>query len=561
MGPLAALRDGRRRRAPGPVPVAALEAAALAAGLDDPALVADIARAMAAEGSGDPAIVGRVYEQRLAADRAARRAGGAYYTPAHLLDIVVEHTLGRALTGVSAETALAFVVLDPSCGGGAFLLRALEVLEAHCLDAGGAAEGLRRRIVDSCLRGIDVDPVAAAACRLALILAAGPGARPEIRVADALAEDHRAEADVVLGNPPWGQKGFRFPPAEARRLRARYATGRGVLDPFKLFVERAHELCRPGGRWGFVLPDVILLKDQEPVRRLILGRSSLELIADVGRAFEGVNLDAAIITGRLATPTAGHRVEIRRPGHEPEFRPQAMFAALPGAKLNLHLTAEAHALLERLAPLPRLGDRFEIHEGVHTGNARRTLFLDRSRGPGCVPVIVGGRELQRYRLRWGGRWLDRDARLDRAAGEYANLGRPEWHERQKIVVRRTGDHLVAALDRDGRWVSNNLFVVVPRAAMSTDELAAHVAWLNSAFATWYFRTIQPRTGRLYAELKIQHLTDIPLPEPARWAGVAADLAALARAAETEPAADQELNDLVARGLGLAVTESLLVSGS
>lgn len=523
--------------------------------------MADIARAMAAEGSGDPAIVGRVYEQRLAADRTARRAGGAYYTPAHLLDTVVEHTLGRMLAGATVERALALVVLDPSCGGGAFLLRALEVLEAHCLAAGGGAEGLRARIVDGCLRGIDIDPVAAAACRLALILAAGPDARPAIRVADALAEDHRAEADVVLGNPPWGQKGFRFSKPDARRLRARYATGRGVLDPFKLFVERAHELCRPGGRWGFVLPDVILLKDQEPVRRLILERSSLELIADVGRAFEGVNLDAVIITGRLAAPPAGHHVEIRRPGHEPDSRPQAMFAALPGAKLNLHLSGEAQALLERLAPLPRLGQRFEVHEGVHTGNARRKLFLDAPRGAGCVPVIVGGRELARYRLRWAGRWLDRDARLDRAAGEYANLGRPEWHERPKIVVRRTGDHLVAALDPDGRWVSNNLFVVVPRAAMSTAELAAHVAWLNSAFATWYFRTIQPRTGRLYAELKIVHLADIPLPEPAAWAAVWSELGELAGRAEAGADTGQELNDIVAGALSLDATRSSLITSA
>ena len=37
------------------------------------------------------------------------------------------------------------------------------------------------------------------------------------------------------------------------------------------------------------------------------------------------------------------------------------------------------------------------------------------------------------------------------------------------------------------------------------------AVLNSAFATLYFRTIQPRVGKLFAELKITHLEDIPLP--------------------------------------------------
>src|SRR5690606_17702677 len=213
---------------------------------------------------------------------------------------------------------------------------------------------------------------------------------------------------------------------------------------------------------------------------------------------------------------------------------QAVFARLPGARFNLHLGEGDLALFDRLSALPRLGDRFEVHEGVHSGNARARLFLP-ARPPGradgeLARLVVGRGEIARYRLRWAGAWLDLSpGALDRSAGHYANLGRPEWHRREKVVVRRTGDHLVAAHDPDGLYVSNNLFVVLPRDPRAAGELPALVALLNSALLTWCFRAQVPRVGRLFAELKIQHLSALPLPPPEAFTpGAAAALARLAR---------------------------------
>lgn len=445
---------------------------------------------MARVGWADPHVPGRVYEAWLARDRTGRRAGGAYYTPPSLVDFVVEQTLVPVLApGVR--------VIDPSCGAGAFLLGAL---------AAGA------RGAD--LVGVDIDPIAAGVCRLALALAGASDATVITR--DALGDAVDGSFDVVIGNPPWGQKGFTYSPAEAARLRARYRTGRGVLDPFKLFVERAIELTGEGGRWGLVLPDIVLLKNQERLRELILERCALEWIVHAGRAFPDVNLDVAVLVARGGAPSAPVRIwhslpETWREAPPPEHAlAQEMFAELPGKRFNIYMTEADRDWLGSLAPLPRLGDRFEIHEGVHTGNAREVLIRDARESDDAVPIVIGRKELQRYRLAWGGAWLHPGA-LDRAAGHYGALGRPEWHEASKIVVRRTGDHVVAAVDTTGTWITNNAFVVVPRAPMSVTRLRAVVGLLNSAFMTRYFRTVQPRTGRLFAELKICHLAAFPLP--------------------------------------------------
>jgi hypothetical protein len=523
------------------------ELAAARAPEASPELIAAIAEAMDTHGP-DPRLCGEVYELERARDRTRRRADGVYYTPPHVVDLVIERSLGEALAGRNAAEALELRVIDPSCGGSVFLLAALERIAEHiaALQGGPVDAALRAEIARRCLRGIDIDPVAAAVSRLALSLACGGADLSEcIAVGDSLLDDHVIEAgafDAVIGNPPWGQKGFRFADGDKQRLRGSYATATGVLDPFKLFVELAHRLARSGARWALVLPDIILLKNQQPVRDLVLEKTTLEWIVDLGRAFPAVNLDAVIIAGRLAAAPAAHELRIwrRLPSDWRTDPPathrlaQQVFRELPGHRFNIHLDDDALARIRALRSLPRLGDRFEVHEGVHSGNARAKLFRPERPEGAAARLIVGRKEIARYRLDWAGAWLDLEpGAIDRAAGDYANLGRPEWHGPDKLLVRRTGDRIIAAHDAEGYYASNNMFVVIPLTSMDGDELGAYTALLNSAFMTWYFRTVQPRTGRLFAELKIEHLVDFPVPEQTSWAAAVPRLAGLCRQLERE----------------------------
>lgn len=497
---------------------------------------------------------GLVYQRTLS--RGRRRQNGVYYTPAPIVRYVSEATLLPLLRGKGVDEVLDLRVADLACGGGVFAVIAMAVMEQHCtredprgVAALGGQVALRRELVRRCLLAVDVDPQAADVARLALSLyidPAGSGADvlgAAVRVADSLTgELGNLPLAAVVGNPPWGQKDFEIDAPTRAALRQRFECARGPLDPFKLFVERAHQLLSPGGRWGLVLPDVLLLKDQEPIRRLILRGSEIESIVTLGRAFPEVNLDAVAVVGeRVAEPRPEHRVSIwyRLPDDSeagaPHSQAQAVFGELPGAKFNLYLSDASLALYRKLGAFPRLGSRFEIHEGVHSGNCRHKLFRsEEPRGP-RAPLVVGKGELRPFQLRWSGRWLDLDPDcIDRHSGEYANLGRPEWHLRPKLVVRRTGDRIVAAHDRHGYYVSNNLFVLVPGDADAEADLAAYLGLLGSSLYTWYFRTEQPRIGRLFSELKICHLRSFPVPAPESWAEARGELSLLADALERGP---------------------------
>jgi hypothetical protein len=180
-----------------------------------------------------------------------------------------------------------------------------------------------------------------------------------------------------------------------------------------------------------------------------------------------------------------------------------------------------------LEELPKLGDFAEIHEGVHSGNIRAELFVNTRLDDTCEELIFGRDEIAPYSIQWHGKFIRLGALPDRRSPDrYANAGSPEWHHREKLLVRRTGDHVLAAVDTGRRYASNNFFVVFPRRP-GLPSLECLCALLNSRVVTAYFRAIEPRQGRVFSELKIKHLRSFPLPRILCDAGADSELLALA----------------------------------
>lgn len=511
-------------------------------------LLAEFERESGATGGASAARLGRLYEAKLARQKSSQRATGSFYTPDYLVDFIVAHTLAPLVAGRNLRDICKLRILDPSCGGGAFLLGALRYLEAHCVSEGHApGPALRRRLCRT-LVGVDLDPGAVAITRAALHLAVG-GRTPlrdlQLQHGDALLPETEVGAiDAIVGNPPWGQKGLHLSAPARARYKELFVTATGVWDPFKLFVERCHQLLTAGGRWGLVLPDIVLLKNLQCVRDVILEGSAIEHIAHCGQAFAGANIDAvAIVANREFAPVPKRheldvwphlRADWQTSSPARHRQRQALFQELPGHKFNLYLHGPALAFYRRLVPHPRLGERVEMHEGVHSGNIRAKLFVDQKRNAHCHELVLGGRELAAYQLRWAGRFIDtHPGVIDKSAGDYANLGRSQWHKARKIVVRRTGDRVIAAYDDAGYYVSNNMFVLTPGEDMQERDCRALVAVLNSQLMTWYFRAVQPRAGRLFAELKLVHLRDFPLPTPESWRRHVDELASLCEQASAK----------------------------
>jgi len=343
--------------------------------------------------------------------------------------------------------------------------------------------------------------------------------------------------DAVIGNPPWGQKGISLDENINLYLRNRYTSVTGILDIFRPFVEHGIMLTLSTGMFGMVLPDIILLKNYEDTRRYILENLTITRIDWWGMAFASAVIDASTIIGQKKDAPENHLIAVSVHDLETPLSheiPQSDFRKNPRYVFNLFLTREKRQILEELKNYPKVGDFFEVHEGVHSGNIRKELFIGEPVDDTCRQLLFGRDEIAPYHLKWNGLYIRLSMVPEKKSKQrYANAGRSEWYAQEKVLVRRTGDFVLAALDSENRYASNNFFILFPKTTCSLD-LAGLCAFLNSKFATWYFRTIEPRKGRVFAELKIKHLSVFPIPPCVR-----------------KPNGCQALNDLARQRIELA----------
>ena len=122
---------------------------------------------------------GEVY---LLTDNDERKATGSYYTPDYIVRYIVENTLAPLCENKTVDGILSLKILDPATGSGHFLVGVVDYLAEELIthpDAPHMTETAsdetelaywRRRVVESCVYGVDLNPMAVELAKLSLWL-------------------------------------------------------------------------------------------------------------------------------------------------------------------------------------------------------------------------------------------------------------------------------------------------------------------------------------------------------------------------------------------------------
>lgn len=382
--------------------------------------------------------------------RARTRPLGVVYTPPEVVVPMVELALAPLLAGRSAPELLALRVCDPALGEGAFLVEVIAAISRAVVaawtrgdraapsDPDAWPSEARRRVAAQCVFGVDVDRVAVEAARAATGAPAGA-----LQIADALALDWarafpdvftRGGFDVVVANPPY----IRQEQLADKAILQRFASYDGVADLYVYFLELAHQLLRPEGRYCVIVPNKWLTCSYgAPLRGFLAEQTSVDGVADLGRAplFADADAFACIVWGAntagRATPVRAIRaasltalaVVTRHDDAPPvadarSFESSALVPRARWGKGPWHLDGGSdHALLARLeAAFPPLGARLAQRpsRGVVTGcnrafvidGATRARLLDED--PASEPLIrpfVKGRDVRPWRVNAAERYI------------------------------------------------------------------------------------------------------------------------------------------------------------
>ena len=279
-------------------------------------------------------------------DRGERKATGSYYTPDYLVKYIVEATvdplLHKAVVGTKGDekidAVLALNVLDPSMGSGHFLVEVVERISRFLVELGMAPEELesggelaywKRRVAQSCVYGVDANPLAVDLAKLSLWLATVARDRPlsfldhHPRCGNSLvgaritslqpaggkkrkkAEDETqlsmlgddAGFDAVVGNPPYVRQESLgdLKPYLASSYPEVY---HGVADLYVYFYQQGLRQLRRGGLMSSIVTNKWLRAGYgEPLREYFASEGVIEEIVDFGHApiFEDADVFPCIV--------------------------------------------------------------------------------------------------------------------------------------------------------------------------------------------------------------------------------------------------------------------------
>ena len=344
------------------------------------------AAALRAEDAGY--LVGVLYTGMMPVGVRAER--GAYYTPPALCERLLDLA---AAAGVDWRSAR---VLDPACGGGAFLSPVARRMAESLADRRPAAvlSSIHRR-----LAGFELDPFAAWLSQVFLDAtlreccgAAAPPLDPVVRVCDSLEQPPPPERfDLVVGNPPYGRVTL------SPRLRAKFKRSLfGHANLYGVFTDLALRLARPGGVIGYVTPTSFLAGEYFKALRALLGREAPPVSVDFIATRTGVFADVlqetllAVYRSRDASRPARVHFISPRPDGSIETSAAGSFRVpdRPALPWLVPRTRAQTDLLRRVRRLPcRLADYgYTVSTGPLVWNRHRDGLRDEP-GWGCYPLV------------------------------------------------------------------------------------------------------------------------------------------------------------------------------
>jgi len=452
--------------------------------------------------------LGEIYEQLLSQNSTDKKTGGAYYTPAQLVDFVIENTVRIWAEGLPT-------VLDPACGGGVFLLAAYQELLDRRSQAMGRSltRAEREQILLDCIHGVDIDPQAVAVTQLSLLLKLRENQPPSQQSLPDLSRNiHCGNAvidkdfglndssqvnplswqksfpkvlqsggfNIVIGNPPYvdSERMTKYLPGWRRYCTKHYKSATGNWDFFCVFIEKALTLCRPDGLISLVVPNKLASADYAAeARSLLTTTSEIITLHDYSQsvAFEAAVYPLVFVAKKrigqikkqesgavwaIAATVQQSQLLDRLRDHFPKLE---AIAQVSGAAT----VAEAYAMQELIEEGQTLEGQPDDHlRMVNSGTIDRYCFLwgkkpMRYLGQSYLhPVIVESDRLPPKRL--------------------------QQAKQAKIIVSGMTQRLECALDQDGSFLAGKSTSII--FTSQTCDLYYLLGVLNSRLISFYLKS-------------------------------------------------------------------------
>ncbi len=332
--------------------------------------------------------------------------------------------------------------------------------------------------------------------------------------------------DSVVGNPPYvsfglGRTGKLQADLEGyfRHLYADSAEYK--ISTYAVFMGRAYQLNRVHGYSSLIVPDSFLTGSYfSKIRSLLLTGSYLKYIVLFVRDFwesGDVGFPTIYVSQKLEAGSERcgewmiHHIQLTEVGQLAgaltyATTNQASVVASPGLRIHLIGEVAEDRVVEKIrargAPLGKL---IRLHHGIRSKIGKDKIIADKKLDSRWKAALISSAEITRFSIDPEEHYILVDPEILFSGGWDARL-----IEQQKLLLRRTGDSLISAVDNKGFYHTNALIYgcILPESRSWSVECIASL--LNSCLLNWVYRVLSMKTGRTLPQVEIDLVHTLPI---------------------------------------------------
>jgi hypothetical protein B2_16718 len=321
--------------------------------------------------------------------------------------------------------------------------------------------------------------------------------------------------DIVIANPPYGANISKM----KKYVEKNYLHQNYQYDSYMLFIERGIGLTS-NSIITYIIPNTWLTNiTSKNIRKFIFENTTINKIVHFKDYVFGAIVDTEIVCIKTSVPNNNDvRIIINSKNHGFEERKcckQENYISTEGAPISLFIEDKFLPIIDKISNCAELSQFCKITQGtkpfqVGKGKPKQTKdivkekpYVSTSYTDGFRPLLRGSL-MDRYEIRWENNYYIKYGIWLAEPRESANYDADE-----KIVIRQTGDSIIATIDNKQFVVRDNLYTCLP--LKSTVDLYTILGILNSELINWFYKkVINPEEGEALAQVKKAHLNKIPI---------------------------------------------------
>jgi len=394
-----------------------------------------------------------IYQNSLA--HSYKNKEGIYYTPQY----ICESILNDIPKPQKNQT-----FCDPCCGGGNFILAAIE-------------KGFEPKNI----YGFDVDPIAVQITKQRILKKTGFYSENNILCVDYLKNPPDIFFDVIATNPPWGKKILKI---EKEKYAKNLHAGKSV-DTSSLFFFQILNNVKENGFVSLLLPDAFFnITTFQDARRRLLAYKIIS-IKDFENAFTGIQAKAqSFCLQKINNPNNQVTCYLKKKNHK---RDQNSFWYNFKHIINFRTNDEEQKAIEQIYSKPyiTLKNNAKWALGIVTGNNKKFIYKEKGNTNTNLIPVYRGADIYPDDIKEASNFLH----IKEDVSYYQQVPPLELFEaKEKIIYRFISNKLICYYDTNRVYCLNsaNICVVDDTFPVSMKNITK---LLNSDVYNWLFQKL------------------------------------------------------------------------